>query len=161
MAISKLLPAPTNACGQTNYGIPTSSDEHFAVGKIDYQLSASHSLFVRYLGTQFNQASPYAISKNVLSTGTPGASDLEVGRSGRYVSVRGDRGQHVPHRLEPREHRESPETSSASQVGINMYQYSKDYLTVAVTGGFSIGGTGGLMSVYHSASGLMGDTTSW
>src|SRR5205823_14220112 len=68
LAISKFLPAPVNSCGQTNYGIPTSADEHFAVGKIDYQFNPAHSIFVRYLGTQYNQASPYTVSRNVLST---------------------------------------------------------------------------------------------
>jgi len=159
IAISKKLPAATNACGQTNYGIPVASDEHFGVGKLDYQMTPTHSMFVRYLGTQYNQASPYQVSKNPLSTGTPGASDLV------QSAVFGDTylfGATVVNSFRANYNRVNTARVpgaffGASDVGINMFQYSKDYLSVAVTGGFSIGGTGGLNSVFHSASGQLGD----
>ena len=159
IAITKKLPAATNSCGQTNFGIPVASDEHFGVGKIDYLLSPTHTMFVRYLGTQYNQASPYQISKNALSTGTPGASDLVQSAvfSDTYLisptvvnSFRANYNRVNTARV-------PGQFFGASDVGINMFQYSKDYLTVAVTGALSIGGTGGLNSVYHTASGNLGD----
>ena len=86
--IAKLLPTAVNQCGLTNYGIPVSSNESFGVGKVDYQINSNHSLFVRYLGTEFDQVVPYSITKNPLASTTPGAADLvRIRNPGRYVFV--------------------------------------------------------------------------
>ena len=76
LAVAKYLPAAVNNCGVTLYGNAVASDEHFGIGRVDYQLNANHSMFIRYLGTQLNQANPYTLSKNVLSSAFPGVTDL-------------------------------------------------------------------------------------
>src|SRR5207249_11420304 len=74
--IAKRLPAPVDQCGRTSWGNPVASDEYFPIGKIDYQISSTHSMFGRYMAASFKQTPPLAISKNVLSSGVPGADDL-------------------------------------------------------------------------------------
>src|SRR5262249_26127310 len=74
--IAKRLPAPVDQCGRTSWGIPVASDEYFPITKIDYQVSSTHSMFGRYMAASFKQTPPVAISKNVLSSGVPGADDL-------------------------------------------------------------------------------------
>jgi hypothetical protein len=162
LAIAKFLPAPTSVCGQTNFGIPTSSDEHFSVGKVDYQFNAAHSVFVRYLGTQYNQASPYAVSQNVLSTTTPGASDLVQSMTfgdtylfGATVvnSFRATYNRVANAKI-------AAQFFSAADVGINIYQYTDvlpKYTSLAITGGFSIGGTTGGHSTYATVTAQLGD----
>src|SRR5262249_38103831 len=74
--IAKRLPAAVDQCGRTSYGIPVSSDEYFPIGKLDYQISSTHSMFGRYMAASFKQKAPFAISQNVLSSAAPGADDL-------------------------------------------------------------------------------------
>src|SRR2546427_6782953 len=74
--IAKRLPAPVDQCGRTNFGNPTKSNEYFPIGKLDYQMSAAHSMFGRYMAGSFKQIAPITISKNALSSGVPGADDL-------------------------------------------------------------------------------------
>jgi hypothetical protein len=162
LAIARFLPPPTNVCGQTNFGIPTSSDEHFGVGKVDYQLSSAHSMFWRYLGTQYSQLNPYAVSKNVLSTTTPGASDLVQSMTfgdtwlfGASVvnSFRATYNRVANAKI-------ASQFFSARDVGINIYQYTDalpKYTSLAITGGFSIGGTTGGHSTYATVAAQLGD----
>jgi len=159
LAIAKLLPPPTNTCGLTNFGIPTQSDESFGVGKVDYQFSQTHSLFVRYLGTQYNQASPYAVSKNVLSTTTPGASDLlqSMTLGDTYVL-----GANVVNSLRATYNRTANQKIasqffSAQDVGINIFQYLPKYTSITMTGGFNTGGTTGGSSSYATVSTQLAD----
>jgi hypothetical protein len=162
LALSKHLPPPANVCGQTNFGIPTSSDEHFSVGKVDYQLNPAHSMFWRYLGTQYSQLNPYAVSKNVLSTTTPGASDLvqSITFGDTYLF-----GATVVNSFRATYNRVAnakiaSQFFSAQDVGINIYQYTDalpKYTSLAITGGFSLGGTTGGHSTYATVSAQLGD----
>ena len=45
--IAKRLPVPVDQCGRTSWGNPVASDEYFPIGKIDYQISSTHSMFGR------------------------------------------------------------------------------------------------------------------
>jgi hypothetical protein len=159
MNIAKRLPAPVNECGQANYGIPTSSNEEFGVGKADYQWKPTHSLFVRYLGTQFDQASPYAVSRNVLSTTTPGATDFlqSVTLGDTYLF-----GASVINSFRATYNRTSNQKVasqffSAADVGINVYQYLPQYTSLTVTGGFSTGGATGGRATYNIVVAQLGD----
>jgi hypothetical protein len=55
----KRNPAPIDACGKVLYGQKINSNEHISVGKIDYQLSESHSLFARYEHARLDQPNNY------------------------------------------------------------------------------------------------------
>ena len=77
VAVSKLLPTPTNACGLVNYSVPTDQNEYQIVFRTDYQLSDKQMLFGRYLATSFNQAVPYSVvPTNLLVTATGGRDNL-------------------------------------------------------------------------------------
>jgi len=49
--IAKRLPATTDPCGQITFGTTDDSNEGQALGRIDYQWSADHSVFGRYMAT--------------------------------------------------------------------------------------------------------------
>ena len=159
LAIAKLLPQPTNQCGLTNFGIPTKADETFGVGKVDYQLSSAHSLFVRYLATQYNQANPYTVSQNVLSTTTPGATDLlqSMTLGDTYIF-----GASVVNSFRATYNRTANQKVpsqffSAQDVGINIYQYLPKYTSFTITGGFNTGGTTGGRATYATVAAQMSD----
>ncbi len=48
LALTAKLPKPINDCGQTFFDRKTESSEHMAIGRVDYQMTNSHSLFGRY-----------------------------------------------------------------------------------------------------------------
>jgi len=142
VAIAKRLPAAVDQCGRANFGNAVQSREYFGVGKVDYQLSSTHSMFGRYIGTSFVQTPPYAISKNVLSSATPGADDLlqSLTYGDTYLF-----GSNVINSFRSTWNRTANQKVSApwfgaSDVGINIYQYLPGYTAVSVTGGFTIGG---------------------
>jgi hypothetical protein len=140
--ITKLLPVPTDQCGQVNYGRPVSSDESFGIGKVDYQIKPTHTVFVRYLGTEFDQKVPYSITKNALASTLPGASDLvqSVTLGDTYLF-----GSSVVNSFRATFNRGAfrrvpAEYFGPEDVGINVFNYVPHFLQVAITGGFNLGG---------------------
>jgi len=142
LAISKSLPTPTNACGRTNFGIPVNSAESFGVGRVDYQLTDSHSIFVRYLGTEFDQAVPYSLTKNPLATTTAGVNDLAqsltVGDTYLFGATMVNSFRGTFDRIAMR--RIASQFFGPEDVGINTYTYLPHFLSLAVSGGFTVGG---------------------
>ena len=54
LAIAAKLPSSSDPCGKVIYGNPSRPNQHMAVGKIDYQRAANHSIFGRYHGATFH-----------------------------------------------------------------------------------------------------------
>ena len=140
--ISKRLPALVDQCGRTNFGNPVSSNEYFPIGKLDYQMSSTHSMFGRYMAGSFKQIAPITISKNALSSGVPGADDLlqSLTYGDTYLfspnminSFRATWNRTANQKI-------TQPWFGASDVGMNMYQYLPGLTSVQVTGGFTIGG---------------------
>jgi hypothetical protein len=142
--LSKRLPTPQDQCGLVEFGSPVKSDESQFVSKIDYNLSSTHSLFGRYVGAFFNQPPAYELSHNLLSTPLRGSS-LKVNSL-----VLGDTyliGSKIVNSFRATWNRttdlKKPASFfAASDLGSNIWNYPSDYMTLAVTGGFSMGGAG-------------------
>ena len=142
--LSKRLPPPQDQCGLAEFGNPVKSNESQLVGKLDYNLSPTHSIFGRYVGAFFDQPSGYELSHNLLSTPARG-SNLKVNSL-----VFGDTyliGSKIINSFRATWNRttdlKKPASFfAASELGVNIWNYPSDYMTLAVTGGFSIGGAG-------------------
>jgi hypothetical protein len=61
------LPQTSNPCGTVIYGNPQTENGHMAIGKIDYQQSAKHTIFGRYLIEHLVDPATYDLDHNVLS----------------------------------------------------------------------------------------------
>src|SRR5262249_36008060 len=48
LKVSSLLPVADDPCGRILYGVPSSSNEYQAVGKVDWQRTSTDTLFARY-----------------------------------------------------------------------------------------------------------------
>ena len=66
--LAAILPKTNNPCGEITYGARNPIDDGQTVVKIDYQASANHSLFGRYLFTTEDNLLPVS-DENVLSAG--------------------------------------------------------------------------------------------
>jgi hypothetical protein len=159
--IAKLLPTSSSPCGQTNFGVRTVDDEQFGVAKVDYQLSATHSLFVRYLGTHDKQPVPYTFGNNLLATGgggngfddfdqsfTIGDTYLITPRTVNSFRATVDRSGIA---------RNSPEFFGPADVGINVYSYLPKFTSVTVNGGFSFGNVLTTDATYKTTTLQVGD----
>ena len=163
VAIAQKLPASVDACGRTNFGNAVSSNEHFAVGKIDYQMSSNHSMFGRYLGASFQQKPPISISNNVLSSNAPGADDLL--QSLTY----GDTYTFSPNIINSfratwnrtANQKVSQPWFGASDVGLNIYQYLPGFMSITTgAGGFTIGGLVSMPSRFRTTVITLSDDVS-
>ena len=142
--LSKRLPIPQDQCGRVEFGNPNKANESQFVSKVDYNLSATHSIFGRYVGAFFDQPAAYDISHNLLSTVQRGAN-LKVNSL-----VFGDTyliGSKIVNSFRANWNRttdlKKPASFfAASDLGVNTWDYPLDYMTIALTGGFSLGGAG-------------------
>ena len=70
------LPSSNDPCGTVRYGVGSRENDYMAIGKIDYQMSASHSVFGRYLVDSASNPPPYDVFKNNLEILEPGSAGL-------------------------------------------------------------------------------------
>jgi hypothetical protein len=81
LAVAKLLPAAQDSCGKSFYNLPLKPNEYQIIDKVDYQQSAKHSIFQRYIVTRYSNPHPYTDTNNLLSLNTTdgGNEDLAHG----------------------------------------------------------------------------------
>lgn len=61
------LPTPRDECGRVLAAAPAPRDEHMGVFKVDYQRSANHSVFGRYVVESIFEPTPFSLSNNLLT----------------------------------------------------------------------------------------------
>jgi hypothetical protein len=68
VALARRLPAAQNDCGEVRWGIPIERHDKQSVTRVDFQHTASHLIFGRYMVTAHDQEVPYDLdaSKNLL-----------------------------------------------------------------------------------------------
>jgi hypothetical protein len=153
-AIAAKLPTTTDPCGRVQYTIPTSIDESQSIGKVDFQLNQSQSLFVRYIATTLFQPPPYEQSQNLLSTATGGtdnlAQSLTAGHNWVLSSTAVNSFRFAFNRTAI--DRTNSDFFGPQDIGINIYSYLPKYTTLSVTNGFSIGPGTQAAAVFHTNS---------
>ena len=138
--LAAILPKTNNPCGEITYGQRNPIDDGQTVVKIDYQASAKHSLFGRYLFTTEDNLLPVS-NENILSAGnsrydktfgfTFGSTYLlsaNTVNAFRLAMSRTAQDQKIP------------KTISAKAIGIKVYEYVPDVIGINVTSGFQLTG---------------------
>jgi hypothetical protein len=142
LKIAGYLPAALNQCGQFLTQTLTSQYYWQVPVRVDYQLNDKQSVFVRYLATKQNQALPYALTPNNLLTASGNLSDdlaqsfalghtwllsptkiNSIRLSLNRIGMLHDAGRYF----------------GPTDVGIDAYTYLPKVMTLAITGGPSIG----------------------
>jgi len=141
--VKRLGVTTTDPCGRVNYSTTRPQDDHQYIGKVDVQLSASHSVFGRYMLTTVMAPPPFAETGNILSSNLGGSDnaahsltlgDTIVLSNTMVNSLRFAWNYTDIHRLH------EPFGFDAPDVGINTYSYLEDYMLLNITGGFTLGG---------------------
>ena len=137
------LPAAQDDCGKITYGVPQQTDESQAVGKVDYQLTANHSLFGRYMATTYDIPPAHRLAPdNVLTTTNAGLDNLAQSIALGDTLVLGNNTVNairvtVNRTALARIHQPS---FNAPSLGVNVHSKLPDFMVLGVTGGFNIGG---------------------
>jgi hypothetical protein len=67
VTVSKRLPVTQDPCGQVNYSVPLDDNDSQYVSKVDYQWSANHSIFGRYIDNFENRLPTLSRTGNILT----------------------------------------------------------------------------------------------
>jgi hypothetical protein len=141
----KKLPKAQDDCGLVVWGSPFKQNEKQTIGKVDYQLSASHSLMGRMIYTTLDKPVPYELSPdNILTVATGGRTE----RTQSY-SV-GDTWLVNPTTVAST--RLAASYTRVTRIGATMFNmadlgvkgfytgYQPNYSTTNITNGFNLGG---------------------
>jgi hypothetical protein len=144
--LARRLPTTTDPCGQITFSTTDDSNEGQAVGRVDYQLSAKHSVFGRYMATFIKKTPPYqGGSDNVLKAGgsvagtTPGVDNLAQTLTLGDTSVFGPT---VVNSIrfaynDTRVDRFNTPYFDPIDLGIKLHPYIRGQMPIQVTGGFN------------------------
>ena len=137
----KYVPVASDPCGRYLYTVPNNSNENDWISKLDYQASANHSLFLRYLGAQYTNPAFYD-GKNILTTTKPGvlnrAHSVVLGDT--YVAGPSlVNSFHVTLNRTVNE-RQVPAFFSPTDIGVNVFSLQPKYTNLSITGAFGTGG---------------------
>ena len=140
--MAKRLPTTTDPCGQITYAIPDDSREGDGLGRADYQQSANHTIFGRYMFKFVKKDPPYKVSQNVLTTSAQGLDNLFQGIAIGDTMVFGSNAVHnvrVTYNR-TRVQRSTEKWFSPYDIGSNVYTYNPGEMSFTVQNAFSIGG---------------------
>ena len=140
-----LFPKSTHPCGEIRFKIPLNTNDEQYVARVDYQWSADHQIFGRYIDTREKVPGSLAQTRNVLTiSGTPNIAkraqtsafgDTRVFGSNTVNSFRATWVRTSTQSNQP------PEPFfDAPSLGIPVYTYIPGLLALAVTNSFTFGG---------------------
>ena len=140
LKLASHLPKTTDPCGQVTFSIPDDRDEGQYVGRSDFQLSADHSIFGRYMATRDKKPSAFGATGNVLTTVNPQinnlAQSLTLGDTKVFGSNMVNSLRFAFNRTAVA--RDNDPYFDAPDLGIKAYSYVPHQMIVVVTGGFNI-----------------------
>src|SRR5262245_60465242 len=140
----KHVPTSTDPCGRLQYGLPNNSTEQQGLGKIDYTLSRSQTLFARYFYAVYDNPATYD-GTNVLTLSRTGQNNqvhsLVVGHN-FVLSANTLNSFHATFNKTLND-RPLPEFFTPTELGSRIFSLQPGYMGVSVTGnGFSVGAGG-------------------
>ena len=154
--LSGRLPKPIDQCGKVIFGQRQAPNEAQYVGRIDYQQSASHSFFGRYIATAYKRTPPLSYTDNALvSTGTGWdslAQSMTLGHTWLIGPSMVNAFRFAGNRTAIT--RTNGEYFDGVDIGIkNFYNgFQPKRITMAVTGGFTLGGNTSTPTTYGTAT---------
>jgi Carboxypeptidase regulatory-like domain/TonB dependent receptor len=148
------VPVSSDPCGRLQYGVPNDNTEHQSLGRGDYTLSNSQSLFARYMYAVYDNPGTYdGVNALTLSrTGQNNQVHSLVAGHNWMVSAAMVNSFHVTWNRTVND-RPMPFYFSPADLGANVYSPQPGYMGVSVTNGFNIG-TGGTNPGYFNSDSL-------
>jgi hypothetical protein len=161
--LARRLPTTTDPCGQLTHQTSNSSDQHQAVGRVDFQQTTNHLIFGRYMMTSYDEPSPFGLNPdNVLSTATPGLDNLAQSVAGGSTMVFGNNTVNSLRFAFNRTsiHRGSPPWFEPKDLGSSVYSYNPGEMVLTITGGFNIAAGTATTGLFNTNTYQIGDDLS-
>jgi hypothetical protein len=151
--IASKLPKSSDPCGLITFGQITKENDGQAVAKVDYQRNNNDSMFGRYVATFAKIKHPYEIdASNILNTSGKGFNNIAQAYTFGDTYLLGPNTVNA-YRLSVSRvnvQRTGSKFFAPRDVGINVFNFVPNYMTLSVTGGFSIGGTTSTPSTFRT-----------
>jgi carboxypeptidase family protein len=157
LKLATYLPkADDQQCGQVTYLQPADRKQGQALGRIDFQQSASNSIFGRYMATFDKAPAPYAQTNNILTlAGGGGINNLAQSLTLGDTTVLGANFVNALRVAFNRTsiHRGSPPFFDPLDLGVkNFYTYHQDEMVLAVNGAFNVSAATSTTGVFWTDS---------
>jgi hypothetical protein len=159
LKISTLLPATSDPCGKTTYGLLSNSDESIGVARMDYQINDKHSFFGRIIAANLSGPGSYN-GTNALTFNNASSLDRDMAvvlgdtyliGSGTVNNARATVTRTIVEKV-------SDQFESWAQLGIpGIYQFIPDFSRVTVSGnGFGFGNANETPSKFNTGPTMQG-----
>jgi len=168
VSIAQHLPTATDPCGQINYSVPLDNNDKQYVTRVDYQMSASHTVFGRYIDTFERRLPTLSRTGNVLTVRREFGANK---RARAQSSAFGDTlvlGANMVNSFRVTWNRTSNHLNDppdrffdAPELGIKLHTYVPGVIGIAVTNAFTISGGNSVKVRLANASYQAGDDFSW
>ena len=157
------LPKADDQCGQVTYELPADRKQGQAIGRVDFQQSANHSIFGRYMATFDQGPAAYAQTSSVLTlagNAAQGIGGAGIDNLAQSLAL-GDTmvlGANFVNSLRVAFNRTSinrgsPPFFDPLDLGVkNFHTYRQDETVIAVTGGFNISAATATTGVFWTNS---------
>jgi hypothetical protein len=155
------LPKTTDPCGETLYSIPLDRSEGQFVGRVDFQLSANHSIFGRYMATSDNTLAAFERTNNPLTTTEPALDNLQQAMTLGDTMVFGSNAVNaIRFAYTDTDVDRQNAFFDPSDLGAKAYSYIPDQMTLNVTGGFDIGASTAAKGIANNQTYALNDDLS-
>ena len=172
LALAARLPKAANACGLTQFGGVSNTNEYLTTGKVDYQKTDKHTMFFRYMGAARNASWDYD-GQNILtsSTGQTNQKTHSLVFGDTYVFGTGVVNSFHLTGIRTVNDRIHPEIIDYNDIGVkNVWLPFKGHMRLEVgsgvvngvnPNGFTISGVNVQPGYYNSVEGAISDDLSW
>ena len=166
--VAQHLPTATDPCGQINYSVPLDNNDKQYVTRVDYQVSANHTVFGRYIDTFERRLPTLSRTGNVLTVRREFGANK---RARAQSSAFGDTlvlGANMVNSFRVTWNRTSnhlndppDEFFDAPDLGIKLHTYVPGVIGIAVTNAFTISGGNSVKVRLANESYQAGNDFSW
>jgi hypothetical protein len=141
IALLKFIPVSADPCGRLVYSIPSPSGENQYIGRADWLKSAKNTIYGRYHIADY--ANPGVFTDNILTTTRSGLNDRSqavVGAVETSLTPTFLNSVHIGFSRLWINRTPPVGMPSPVDLGVNMYNSTKNYIDLSVTGSFAMGG---------------------
>jgi len=140
VGISKLIPVPTNPCGQFTYAIPNPNNENQDVFRADWLQSSHNTLYGRFFVADYDN--PVFYTNNLLTTTRSGLEERATSAtiSDQYTTPTLVNAIHLTYTRLINNRAVSPQMPNLVSLGSNMFNAYPHFIDLSVSNKFTVGG---------------------